>query len=215
MKRKLLAAFLTVFLICTCFCFEVFASGGFVSVRGSGIYHSIYCDAVKGLNCDTFWWFDTAKQAELAGLKACVECSDDADWSFDNDSEYYYWVTENQLLCAAMEMSDADGWQLGYKVGYDTGFSDAECNYEYSCESFYESGYTDGKDHGYDLGYDSGYESGKKEGYRIANKEYEEKHSEEIITSENHISWGWIIFAAIAFFWIGKASEVLKKEQSK
>lgn len=154
---------------------EVRAFGGFVSPKGSDTYHDIYCFLVEGYNLNELRWYDTASQAESAGLKPCEECDAANGFDFHYDLETC-WKTNDHLIQSAMELESEIAYLAGYDTGYEEGFWEAESMYEDSWhsaetgeESGYAEGYEDGEDYGYDHGYDKGYDdghaSGKEDGY--------------------------------------------------
>ena len=175
MRKRIFSAVFVVTLLAFLLPVEVRAFGGFVSPKGSDTYHEIYCFLVEGYNLNELRWYDTANQAESAGLKPCEECDAANGFEFHYDLETC-WKTNDHLIQSAMELESEIAYLAGYDLGYEEGFGEAESMYEDSWHSSktgeksgYAEGYEDGENYGYDHGYDNGYDdgriSGEEDGY--------------------------------------------------
>lgn len=216
MRKKYFLALATLVVIAAFVPTRALACGGFVSLKGTNMYHSIYCDLVEGCRLDDLRWYDTSKQAEAAGLMPCDECNEYSDW--DYSCEYYepHWKTDNHLLWSAMEMEHDLGLDLGNENGYAEGFADGQTGYEYASDDYYEMGYNKGYEIGKERGYDYGYDEGRKQAQYDADRQREtaKKESKKSLwDSFNGIAW----FAIIVFFlWnIGRIIiELIKSRRS-
>ena len=210
MKNRLFVVLVAVALIAFALPIEASAFGGFVSPKGSDTYHEIYCYLVEGYHLNELRWFDTAKQAESAGLKPCEECDAANGFEFSYDYETY-WKTNDHLIQSAMELEIENAYLEGHKLGYEEGFGEAEFMYgdsQYSFEDDGESGYSeeyeDGENYGYDSGYDKGYDdghaSGKEDGYEIGYSEGFSKGAESAKPDMTFLLIGAVVCVSVGYY---------------
>ena len=157
MKKRLLLFTLTLLLISEALPVCALAFGGFVSPKGSGTYHEVYCYLVEGYSLNELLWYDSPSQAKSAGLTPCNECDAANGWEFSYDLDTY-WKTDNHLFQSAMEIEYENGYEHGYENGYAEGYSEIDSD---ELMSYYDIGYDEGYDAGQKNGYDTGYDDGR------------------------------------------------------
>lgn len=217
MKKRMFSAVFVVMLLAFLLPLEVHAFGGFVSPKGSDTYHDIYCFLVEGYNLNELRWYDTASQAESAGLKPCEECDAANGFEFHYDLETC-WKTNDHLIQSAMELESEIAYLAGYDTGYEEGFWEAESMYEDSWrsaetgeESGYAEGYEDGENYGYDHGYDNGYDdgciSGKEDGYEIGYEEGFDEGAESAKPDLALLLIGAVVCVSIGYYYGKRKAE--------
>ena len=154
------------------------ACGGFVAVRGEKIFHSVYCDDMKGSDLNKLRWFDTAKKAENSGLKMCEKCADFRDSDFDSEYCSMYFNSSDPLTITAMELST----EYGQEIGEENGF-------ELARDEYYGQ---------YDAGYDKGYSDAKEDAEKFYREKEEERKAENQLNDFQILCIMVVLFVSIA-----------------